>query len=174
MKTLERGGGDFETATQTGDDQDANIQDEGRDFESDGHEGGNHSSVLARPDAPKRGPDGWDRVEVLAFVKERKAAAAKAQTGDHAELKERKLGLECQILEERLTAERRANEVEGGKLIDIDEAVASVVRWGSEMATAVRVWRESEIAKHPAMAAEVGRMADRLMAGIRDGVHFGG
>ena len=103
---------------------------------------------LARPDAPKKGKDGWDR-------------------------KQRKLALECQILEEKLTAEKRTNEVEAHKLVAVDEAAACVIRWGSEMATAIRVWRESEMAKRPEHAVAVGQLADKLTLAIRDGVDFG-
>ena len=127
---------------------------------------------LARPDAPKRGANGWDREEALEFTKARKAEAAAAMTGDDAELKTRKLLLECGILEEKLEAERRENATAAGKLVAVQDAIESVTAWGAEIATAVRVWRESEMAKHPQIAVDIGRIADRLMESIRDGVTF--
>ena len=59
------------------------------------------------------------------------------------------------------------------KLVDVGDAAAAVVRWGGEMATQVRVWRESESSKRPELAADIGRIADALMDMVRGGVDFG-
>ena len=127
---------------------------------------------LKMPDAPKRGKDGWARVETLAFFRDQKAKAAAAQTGDNADLKARKLELECKILEERLTAERRANEEAESKLVRVDEAVAILTRRESEMATRLRVWEESETAKNPPMREIIREAADALRDLMREPVEF--
>ena len=133
---------------------------------------GTVDKYLKLPGAPMQGKNGWDREGTLAFFRDQKAKAVDAQTGDNAELKARKLELECKILEERLTAERRANEEADGKLVPVDDAVAIVTRREAEMATRLRVWEESETAKSPSMREIIREAADALRDLMREPVEF--
>jgi predicted DNA-binding transcriptional regulator AlpA len=61
---------------------------------------------LSHKDFPPETSHGWERVKVMEFAADALKRAAKAQTGTDADLKRRKLELQCEILQTELSRKR--------------------------------------------------------------------
>ena len=87
-------------------------------------------------------------------------------------LSQARLHMQLQKLQVEIEMLKMERDERRKTLVSAEDAANSVIRWGGEMASQIRIWRESESAKHPAFANEIGRMSETLMGMIRDGVEF--
>ena len=138
----------------------------------------NFSKMMERHGYSKGPDDKWSREETLLATiagkeLDKNGVENKIVAGPGGmTLSQARLHLQLQKLNVEIEMLKMERDERRKTLVSAEDAANAVIRWGGEMASQIRIWRESESAKHPAFATEIERMAESLIGMIRDGVEF--
>jgi len=103
---------------------------------------------LTHPDFPAKQKDGWPCDQVERFAREAMKRAIKAQTGDNADLKRKKLELQCDILSTQLAQRSNDLAADQSQTVSRAELIKALQDIGYTTYGAMRSVREMMVQRH--------------------------